>query len=164
MITKEDYLRMIREAYASSNEDDLDDYIDCDAWVPAEPIVKKKVGPVSNLLSSVDATNLKKDAIERIIRRTKQINVGKFLVLIKDHFEGKDESFNVIIYETKNKTPTGLSCNIQVKVNMSKDSRFSDRKWKNNFKNGIFGQKLSPEALVDVLKWLQAVTKLTCFL
>jgi len=70
--------------------------------------------------------------------------------------------YTIIVYEHKTKTLTGIPCNIQVKVDLSKDIRFANKDWIKCFNR--FAGKLSEKEFVELLKWMQAITKLSAFI
>jgi len=119
-------------------------------------IEKKIIG------GNIDATNLKKIAINKIIYNYQQITVGNFMIVASQNTS--TDTFNLVIHEKVFKTISGLPCNIQNKVKISKDDRFNGKSWAKEF-NSVWGAKnISPADYVDIVKWLQAITKLTCFL
>lgn len=161
-MTKEEYLKLIQEAY-SQDDEYLDDYIEVKAWIPSEmdPALKKKIDK-KVMGGNIDATNLKKTAIKKIIYTHQQITVGKFMI-IAAHNTSID-TFKLTVYERVYKTASGLPCNMQNKVNINKDNRFNGRSWAKEFNSTWGAKSISPTDYVDIVKWLQAITKLTCFL
>ena len=157
-MTNDEYLRLIQEAYRSVNEDELEDYINPESWIPSEPEIKKKA--LSNIVNMIDATNLKRTAIEGIIAKSKQITVGKFMITSEVNNEG---TLSYIIYENITKTPSGFPCKIQTKINVEKDNRFTETNWRTLF-HGCYGRKIPINTCVDIIKWLQAMNKLICFI
>jgi hypothetical protein len=157
-MTNDEFLRLIHDAYRSVNEDELDDYVDPESWIPSEPEVKKKA--LLNIINTIDATNLKRKAIEGIINKSKQITVGKFMITSEPYTE---ETLSYIIYESTTKTPSGFPCKMQIKVNVEKDNRFSGTNWRNLF-HGCYGRKIPTSTCVDIIKWLQAINKLIVFM
>jgi hypothetical protein len=165
MITKEEYLRLIEEAYRQ-DQDPSDNPIDCNAWIPAESPLKKKL---PTLIGKIDATHLKKDTLKKAIEKCQQITVGEFMI----HLTGTDtdeqtkfHTYNFYIYETKHQTASGRPCNIQSKVDVLKDDRFEKRPWLNYFNRygTRIAQKVPENILIDIVRWLQAITKLPAFL
>lgn len=162
MITKEEYLRLIQEAY-SQDDEYLDDYIEMKAWIPSEmdPVLKKKIEK-KTLNGNIDATNLKRAAIEKIIYTYQNITVGNFMIIAAHNTS--INTFKLTIYEKIFKTASGLPCNMQNKININKDNRFDGKAWKKEFNSAWGAKSISPTDYVDIIKWLQAITKLTCFL
>jgi len=168
MVTKEEYLRLIEEAI-HQEEDYLED-IDCKAWIPAEPAIKKKI---PERFGSIDATKLKREAIKKVIAHCPCITVSKFLIMLSTCEGNNDISsiddankqlyYSIRIFETKYHTPSGRPCNMQYKVYLSKDIRFENRPWLKFFL-GSTALKVPEETLLDIIRWLQAITKLSSFL
>ena len=164
MVTKSEYLQLIQEAYNSDNVEDTYD-VNCIAWTPSEPIKKKP----PTLIEHTNATSIKGSAIAKIVKTSKQITVGKFLVFVKSRTIDLDgyNLLDITVYETRFKTNTGLPCNLQLKVNIVKDNRFQGRPWQKYFAKGFsgdFGKNIPENVAVDIVRWLQAITKLPAFL
>ena len=161
-MTKQEWFKLIQELYAIENGAEIEASIDCNSWIPVDPPAKELIKPP---IGSVDALNLKRDAIEKAIITCQQVSVGNFLLLIKDKQENnKSFDYNVILYETIYKTANNIPCNIKTKTNIAKDSRFEGRPWRNLFNQ--FGSKanIPGKTLVDVIKYLQAIEKMPAFL
>jgi len=167
MVTKDEYLKMIREAY--EQDEYLDDYID--DWNHHKDskleYMKSKSEKIKNKLLSEDvlpcinATHIKKADIEKIIYKSQKIIVGNFMIV--SAFETSIDSFKIVLYEKVFKTVSGIPCNMEKKINIAKDDRFKGRPWVKHF-NGIWGAKVSSKDYIDIIKWLQVVENLTCFL
>jgi cell division protein FtsI/penicillin-binding protein 2 len=159
MLTKEEYLKLIQAAYNSENEENLEDFIDCSAWIPAEPVIKKSK---PNLSGNIDVTNFKREALEKAIKKCCNITVGKFMIVAT--YSSSVDTYKLFVYERVFKTASELPCNMQNKVNIPKDNRFEGRPWRNKF-NSKWGAKDVPtETYIDIIRWLQAITKLTVFI
>lgn len=174
MITKEEYLKLIYEAY--SREDDELSKEEMDALIPAEPEIKKKIQKLIEPNGDINATKLKKYELTHIINKYNRINIGNFLIYIKsitnpignsNIFEEATEinentKYNVIIYEQKKTTPSGIPCNLQIKINIAKDNRFQNKKITEGFSQR--GGSLSSEFLIDLMRLMQIITKLPSFI
>jgi len=55
-----------------------------------------------------------------------------------------------------------MPCSIQIKINISEDNRFQNNKITEGFNK--FGGSVSAKTLVELMKWMQAITKLPAFL
>ena len=77
--------------------------------------------------------------------------------------DGLPLSMDIKLSEEKTKTPSGNPCKMNYPVLMDKDLRFSNRKWSSLFYNGI-ANNISIDLVVDIIRWLQVITKLPAFL
>ncbi len=173
MITKEEYLKLIQKAY--HQDDELDDGEEL-FWIPAKPEIKKKLQNLIKPNGDINATKMKKAEFSKLINKHNRITIGNFMVHIKsivnptgidnvveDAVEITEETkYNIVLYEVKKTTPSGMPCNIQVKLNIAKDNRFDDRQWAKGFTQ--LGGSVSDKTLIELLKWMQAITKLPAFL
>lgn len=161
-ITKEEYLKLIEEVYKESDCFDEQPKIDDIVWMPSESPIKRKI-PIR--YGSIDATNLKRDDIKKAILNRQQITVGNFLIFIKNE---ENNLLDICIYETKYKTNTGRPCKMQCKINFLKDSRFEKRPWIHHFIKNNYNLKsasdITKETLEEIIRWLQAITKLPAFI
>jgi len=172
MMTKEEYLRLIYEAYTRDNEDEKEEY----AWIPAESELKEKIQKLIKPSGDINATNIKKAELSKIINKYNRITIGEFMIYIKSIVNPTDNPnivkeattisevsiYNIVIYENKRVTPSGMPCNIQVKLNIAKDNRFQNVKWNKGFSQ--FGGSTTSNNLVNLIKWMQAITKIPAFL
>jgi len=172
MITKEEYLKLIHDAYNQYDEEAEEEY----AWISADPEIKNKLKNLIKPSGNINATKMKKAEFPQIINKYSQITIGNFTVHIKsivnptgidNIVEGAKEiteetKYNLVLYEVRKTTPSGMPCNIQVKLNIAKDNRFDGRQWAKGFTQ--LGGSVSGKTLVEILKWMQAITKLPAFL
>jgi hypothetical protein len=161
MITKEYYLKLIKEA--SLDDEEMDEFVDYDAWIPAEP--HKKLATRFNLKNTIDVTNLKKTDIEKIVKQSRCIHVGDFNIYANETFTNSSytENLDYKIYEIKRKSLSGFPCHMETKVNVKKDRRFDDFKWRHLFRCEN-ARDIPLSTCVDTIKWLQLITKLVIFL
>lgn len=165
---RKEYLKYLKELtdgqYSFDDEPEIPDTTD-DSWIWAEPPAKEKM---KNIVFNgmVDATNLRKADIKKALSKAQNIQVGAFTLRIRD-FYGKDPlekgvlSFSVL--ERKTKTPNGHPCNMDYDTDLSKDNRFNDRPWLSYFK-GSSARDVPIDTIVDIVKWMQAIKKLSAFL
>lgn len=164
MISKEEYWKLIEQVIKEQEDSDMEDFVDCNAWIPAEPAHKKSP---PERYGSIDATKLKKEGVQQAIQKYQILNIGRFVLTIKlaDKIKQEDkQEYLVSLYETKYVTPLGRPCNIQYRVALYKDTRFENRPWLKYFRT-YGGSTAIPEATVlDIVRWLQAIIKLPAFL
>jgi len=136
-----------------------------DSWIWAEPPAKEKM---KNIIFNgiTDATNLRKDQIKTAICKTQNIQVGSFSIKINGYYGTTPLEKGVLsfsVYEKKTTTPNGHPCNMDVRADLSKDNRFTDRPWLSYFK-GSGAYDVPIDTIVDIIRWMQAVKKLSAFL
>ena len=165
---KKEYLEYLKALTAGQYnfEDDPDtpDVPD-DSWIWAEPPAKEKMKNVQ-FGGVINALSLKKAQIKTAISKGQNIQVGAFMIRIMDYY-GKDPLERSIlsfeVYERRTKTPTGQPCNMDYPADLSKDNRFANRPWLSYF-NGSFARDVPIDTITDIVKWMQALKKLTAFL
>lgn len=165
----EDFMKLMQQAIDSFNKtDEIDNLPDEtiemeDVYVPP-PITEHK----PNTIGSIDLTKYKKDKIRDALLKCANLRVGNFTVIISRYYGmPKDEagmSMNIRIMEDKTKTPTGNPCRMTYDIDVFKDTRFKDRAWRSYFKSGSSGYNIPEQTVVEVIRWLQALTKLAAFL
>ena len=161
MISKEEYWKLIEQVLKEQDDSDMDDFVDCNAWIPSEPVKK----PLLERFGSIDATKLKRDAAKQALQKYQILNIGQFVLTIKLPEDKTDkEKYIVCLYETKNITPLGRPCNMQYKVNLFKDTRFENRSWLTYFKKHGASNPIPEAVVLDIVRWIQAIIKLPAFI
>lgn len=162
--SKDEYLRLL-ELYATEQYGSDNPIEDLDAWIPAEAPIKEKMK--SSFNGCIDLTNCKRENIQDALYRNSNIKIGNFLIRITKHSGYIEDKVNltmdISVWEDKQIVSNKRPCKIACKVNFAQDSRFETRPWTNSFRSGI-GTKIPAETVVDVVKWLQAITRMTAFL
>lgn len=164
-----EYFKLIQQLLDQQyhDEETSSEDINDSAWIPSEPEAKQKL--LLKEGSNLDLTTTKKDKIKDLIidhkksSYTSSIKVGDFLIKINTFDQAQIEKFNVCIYEEKHRTQTGQPCKMLYKVDVLKDARFSQCSWTSDFttwKNG----KITVDVMIDIVRWLQAIRKLTAFI
>jgi hypothetical protein len=169
--TRKDYLSLIQkfaeEQYDTPDEEEpkLEDY-----WMPAESPLKKKIQEPTNA-GAADVTKVKKDQVMDCLKKFRNIKVGNFLIKITKYHNDESGDFtkgmvDLYIYEEKNKTASGQPAKMHNKINLSKDDRFENRPWlsHSNKYNPEFLSKVPMLTVVEIVRWLQGITRLTAFL
>lgn len=165
-ISKEDYLKLLQDlANEQYDSEDKPEVIPDDTWIPADPPAKERMKNIS-FSGVVDATNLRKDQVKSALARASNIKVGAFLIRINDYC-GKDPLQKGIlsfeIYERRTRTPTGNPCNMDYPADLSADDRFHGRPWLSYF-SGASARDVPIDTIIDIVRWMQAVKKLSAFL
>lgn len=168
--SKEDYLKMLEEIanqqYSEPKEPAVD--VPGDSWIWGESPLKEKL-KMANLHSTTDATNLHRDQIKTAIKKTRNLKVGHWSIKIKGfyHSDKLDNDFmHLDIYERRTKTPSGQQCNMDYRADLATDNRFTNCSWISYFSTTSPGlaQNVPIDTVVNIVKWMQALKKLTVFL
>lgn len=168
--SKEDYLKMLEDManqqYDEPEEPEVN--VPTDSWVWGVSPLKEKL-MTAKLHSTSNVMNLHRDQIKKAIQNTRNIQVGAFSIKIKGYYQSDklDNHFmHLDIYERRTKTPTGQSCNMDYKADLTSDKRFADRPWITYFSkdNPGHAKNVPIDTVVDIVKWMQALKKLTIFL
>jgi len=173
-ISKEEYLKLLEELTDQQYDSDEDEPLNPpdEAWIWADPPAKEKIR-IHNHHGVVDVTKCRKDSIQEALYKCMNIKVGDFLIKIEryhgypDKFgKGVDLTMDIEVWEKKYKTPSGNPCNMDFRMDWSKDNRFFGRKWLQWFDNGISSsaQNVPVDTVVDIIRWMQAIKKMGAFL
>lgn len=66
--------------------------------------------------------------------------------------------------ERRFRTPSGNPCNMDYRINLHKDNRFTNRPWLNEFGPQGEADDVPIETVVDIIRWLQALKRMNAFL
>lgn len=174
-ISKEEYLKLLEDlANDQYGNDDVseDTYIPDEAWIPAESEAKAKIR-LHSMHGMVDVTGYRKDKIRDALYKCMNIKVGDFLIKI-DTYHGYPDKFghgsnltmDIEVWEKRYRTPSGAPCNMDFRIDWSKDNRFFGRKWLHYFSNGTSSSAsdVPVETIVEIVRWMQAIKRMTAFL
>lgn len=169
--TRKDYLSLIQkfaeEQYDTPEDEEpkIEDY-----WIPSEPEIKKKIQEPTNA-GAADVTKVKKDQIMDCLKKFRNIKVGNFLVKITKYHTDESGDFtkgmvDLYIYEEKSKTASGQPTKMHNKINLAKDDRFDSRPWlsHSNRYNPEYLTKVPMETVLDIVRWLQGIHRMSAFL
>ena len=165
--TNQEYLELLQKLVDSQYDDAIEDYnIDDMEWIPSEPeIIKKKKKEVNHNVS-IDLTNVKARFIEREVHRYGTLKVGDFKIIIFEFNEDPDgyqPSCNLKVVVHQSQTMNGFPCNMDTDLNITKDDRFQGRPWLKYFSyNRADGVPI--DTVVEIVRWMQVIKKLTAFL
>jgi hypothetical protein len=168
-LTTQEYLELcerLAEQYYNQ-EDDYEQNIPDENWIPAESEAKEKLKRMINHNGFIDLTNAKQSQIANKVHTANNFKVGAFLVKItkyKVNISG-DTHLDIIIYEEKLiRNKFFKDTKISVKVDPTKDMRFSTRNWAGYFKTDKKGMNVPMGDFPEIIRWLQAVQKMKAFL
>jgi len=156
--TKEEYIELLEyltnHQYDLEEPEKLEEKIDC---TPIEPRVKKKLLSNHNL---IDLTMVRREKLKDLILDHKNIIVGPFKISITCPRRQLTDTtvFSISIWEEEK------GSKIIRKVDVQSDDRFGKREWKKYFSKFKTGNNIPEDDLVDIVRWLQAIHKLTAFL
>lgn len=166
--TKQEYLDLIQKLVDQQYDDAIDDYdIDQMEWIPSEPEIKEKVIK-ANTNGLIDLTNVKSSKIKEQLVLCTNLKVGPFKIRIGRYNgvpsqQGANICLDLEVWEERTKTPNGMPCRVDFPLIFHKDTRFDTRPWLKYF-SGNMGGNVPMDTVVEIVRWMQAVKKLTAFL
>lgn len=174
-ISKDDYLKLLEDL--SNDQYGSDDYSDeqhipDEAWIPSESGVKEMIR-FKNLHGKIDVTKYRKEQIQDALYKCMNIQVGEFLIKIESYHgqpdkfgKGANLTMDIEIWEKRYVTPTGRPCNMDFRIDWSKDNRFFGRKWLSYFSGGTRSSAFNVpvETVIEIVRWMQALKRMTAFL
>lgn len=162
-MTKQEYLDMCQKLLdAQYNEDDSDNSLKDTAWIPAEPEAKLKMrAPLTSNI--IDLTNMKKDKITEYLCKGSLFKIHNFTIKTRD-FDEENNLFHITLYEDRIKTPSGQPCKMTYPLDVGRDTRFTGRLWLNYFFGSGWGKKIPLETMVEIVRFLQIIKKLSAFI
>lgn len=173
-ISMEEFLKLIKEVveeeekylkYDEPEEDTLD-YSTAVAELLKKHNRAKKV-LLSKKSGSIDVTNMKRNEILTHIKTKSEFTIGNFIVHVDNG--DKEDYVNIHILENQHKTASGFPCNMLVKKDVVRDKRFSSCPWLSYFssKHGSprrTAYNVPAEEIINIIKWIKAINKMTAFL
>jgi hypothetical protein len=167
--TNEEYLELCQKLIDEQYGDEaIEDYNISDMeWMPSESEVKKKKLQ-ANTNGMIDLTDIKASKIKDELFKCTNFKVGNFKIRINHYYGMPEEEFKlklgVEVWEERHKTPNGMPCKIDYPMIFAKDSRFKNRPWLNDFQGGNSAYRVPIDTVVEIIRWMQAVKKLTAFI
>lgn len=180
-LTNEEYLALCQKLVDQQYDNAIDDYdVEKMEWIPAEPEIKHHIQ--QNVNGMIDLTHVKSSEIQKQIQLCTNFKVGKFKFRLNRYFdflrngtstmsvqppkngEKYTMKFSMEVWEEKDRTPNGMPCKIDFPIALAKDNRFTGRPWLKHFTGNGSGRDLTIETVVEIVRWMQAVKKLTAFL
>ncbi len=171
-LTDREYLELLSRLVDQQYDDAIDDYdIDKMEWIPAEPEVKSKI-PEPNTWGMIDLTNVLSNKIKEELLKCTNLKIGNFKIRIARYNgvpsqQGAKLCMDLEIKEARTKTPSGMPCGpsgVEYPADLLKDSRFKGRPWLKYFKDGSYAHNVPIDVVVEIVRWMQALKKLTAFL
>jgi hypothetical protein len=174
-ISKEDYLKLLEDLANDQygyDEQPEDTHVPDEAWIPSESVAKEMIR-MKNLHGKIDVTKFRKDKIQDALYKCMNIQVGDFLIKIESYHghpdkfgKGVNLTMDIEVWEKRYQTPTGRPCNMDFRIDWSRDNRFFGRKWLDYFGGGTnsSGINVPVETVVEIVRWMQALKRMTAFL
>lgn len=166
--TDQEYIELCLKLVDQQYDNITDDYhIEDTEWIPAESVAKEKMVK-ANRNGMMDLTHVKSDKIKEEIFKCGNLKVGDFKIIISHYSgvpsqEGAQLCCGLQLIGHQNQTMNGMPCNMDRAVNLKLDNRFNGRPWLKYF-NESHANNVPIDTVVDIVRWLQAIKKLTCFL
>lgn len=174
-ISKEEYQKILEEIYNEQYNDEPEtDLIPDDSWIPAESSAKEAMlRATNNKHGIIDVTKFRKEKIQDALYKCMNIQVGGFLIRIDSYngepgklSKGATLSLDIEVWEKRFKTPSGNPCNMDFRMDWSKDNRFFGRPWLKHFGNGnsSSAHDVPVETVIEIVRWMQALKRMNAFL
>lgn len=173
-LNKEDYLDMVRKL-SEEQYDQIDDLesSDMDVFAPSdiESQVAAKKERMLQLMNqaTIDLTKVKKNQLAGSLFKHNNIRVFDFTIRITKYYgepgqTGANLNVDITLYHERHKTElSGAPCRMTETLDIGKDSRFVGRPWLRYFV-GCHGKNIPADALIDIIRWMQVISKLPAFL
>jgi hypothetical protein len=179
-LTNQEYLELCQKLVDQQYDDAVDNY---DAfkmeWISAEPEAKEKIINYNDRCI-FDLTTVHSSKIKEQLLLNNNFRVGKFKIRIFRYQQRhqilpkkgltvsnilNDKIFNAIeIWEERNRTPNGIPCKIDYPMIFDEDDRFTGCEWVGYFGDGNEGRSIPINTVVEIVRWLRCVMKLSAFL
>jgi hypothetical protein len=168
-LTDKEYLELLSKLVDQQYDDAVDDYdIDKMEWFPAESEAKQKMVRQVNSKGMIDLTHVKSSLIKEEIHKCGNIKVGIFKIVIRRYSEVPSQKgvqlccdLKILIHQSQ--TMNGFPCNMDNDIDLTKDSRFKERPWLKYFRFN-YADNVPIDTVVEIVRWLQALKKLSAFL
>lgn len=166
LFNSKDYLELCQRLIDQQYDDEDEESIQTE-WIPSEPEIQQKLIQ-SDRSGRIDLTNVKSYKIKEELFKHANLKVGDFTIRISRHNNTHIETGLVItctvqVLEERHKTPNGMPCKIDYPMLFDKDTRFTGRPWLKYFR-GNMAFDVPIDVVIDIIRWMQAVEKLTVFL
>ena len=115
----------------------------------------------------VDLTNVKKDQIKPLLIGASEIKIDNFIIKVLEKSYDKIDStikVNVCIFHIVNSKFDKKQIGVFRKVRILGDNRFIGCVWKDNFDNQSKGKSISIDTMVDIVRHLQSIVRMSAFL
>jgi hypothetical protein len=167
----EEYKNLIDDHYSNQYGERIESYEEGD-YAEIKDIehfqeIKCRKFDFSNSIANV--TDVKKNQLRDYIEKYRYFTIGDFSIRINSLTDEKfsvsrfGKRASVVIYENISDKKIPENYRKLHKVNPLKDDRFVDCEWIVNFYNSN-GYNIDIETMVEILKWLQCLSKLRVFL
>lgn len=124
-------------------------------------------------LSGIDILDCPKDQIQEVLYNNTNLKIGEFIVRIEE-YHGKPNldktppkaklTMDIGLWQERYITPSGTHCKMLYKMDLFQDNRFTDRPWITYFNSSGKAHNIPVDVIIDIIKHLQVIQKLSCFL
>jgi len=169
-MTKEEFLRLVEEL-TQQQYDDPEPITEQEMeWIPADPPAKDRIKLPSET-GVIDLTKYKKDKIKDAIYKCSSLKVGHFTIKVTKYHgypspksPGGDLKVDLSFWHEVYKTPSGAPCKMTYRLDVTKDSRFSNRDWLSYCKNSWSAREVPIDTAVEIIRWFQGIIRMIAFL
>lgn len=161
---KEEFLRLVKLITEQQYNSDLSEEIQKDNWIEERvETIKGKMKQKENN-GILDLSNAKRAQIINQLHNYRNLKIGNFFIKISKYRGDVDKQIklDIYIYEEQRKLNSKYG-NLTNKIDPLKDSRFSTASWIQYFDQFKLGNNVPMDKIPDIVRWLQAIQKLTCF-
>lgn len=174
-ISKEEYFKLLEDLDSDQygdNDIPEDTHIPDEAWIPSESGAKEMIR-LKTFHGKIDVTKYRKEQIQDALYKCMNVQVGDFFIKI-DSYHGQPDKFgkganltmDIEVWEKRYQTPSGAPCNMDFRIDWSKDNRFFGRKWLSYFGGGTrsSGINVPVDTVIEIVRWMQALKRIGAFL
>lgn len=129
------------------------------SWIPAS-LEESKKNKITDKNGMIDLTDVKSNMIKNFIIKYNMIKIGNFLI---KKIKQTSDSSDICIYEEKKYTQNGINYKMMCKLDLIKDIRFAKCEWKSHFNLLKHGRNIDQNIMINIIRWLQILHKLTIF-
>lgn len=124
-------------------------------------------------LSGIDILDCPKNQIQEVLYNNTNLKIGEFIIRIEE-YHGKPNldktppkaklTMDIGLWQERYITPSGTPCKMVYKMDLFQDSRFTDLHWITYFNSSGKAHNIPVDVIIDIIKHLQVIQKLSCFL
>lgn len=161
-LSKEEYIALVAKLVNQQYGERFDDDNDEQGEVSGTPDIPNRPNP--NTI--VDVTNYKRNDIEPALLMSANLRVNNFIIKIYHYGSTNDgyQCFGLRLYEEAPFVHLNRPCTKTTKIKPDQDNRFDSRSWTNYFNGRDYATEMPLLELMDMIRWLQAVSKMVAFL
>lgn len=161
-LTKEEYIAMVAKLVDQQYGRELDNDDDEPHHLSGSPEIPTRPNPNS----IINITDHKRNDIPIELLRACNFKIGNFLIKIHHNMTNEDgyACYSFKLFEESPYTYLNRPSIKTTKITPCNDSRFDGRSWLSYFGQRSFAEQMIVSELLDMIRWLQAIGKMTAFL